>query len=129
MSLSALSVTLNTQVIRVLGGPPIATMSESQLLSALQARYPTQGWTESLLSQVLLVGARQGRYVRATCQPVVLWTIRTTMLQLDPVANAPYSDLTSQIAQNAPVPCSTAAFDTANAPFVPDSDPITSSWL
>lgn len=70
----------NSQVILTLG---MQILSADDLLQLLIADYPDQGWTSEILNTILTQGARQGRYVRAACTPVVLWNIRTDMARVN----------------------------------------------
>lgn len=74
-------------------GPNGQGLSTQQLLAGLQSRFPDTGWTETLLSSVLVSGQRQGRIKQL---PEDTWYLNTNMLRVNP-ANAIYQRASSAI--------------------------------
>lgn len=85
---------LNGQIIRSLCS---GIMTESTLLNDLVTRYPLSNWTLSLLQDYLLIGSRQGRYLRVARNPD-LWQIRPNMGVVNPT-NQVYQSLCPTIRQ------------------------------
>ena len=62
----ASEVTLNSQIIQVLCG---GTATTAELLSGLMSRVPAFDWTLGRLQPLLVLGVRQGRFLRVTTAP------------------------------------------------------------
>jgi len=94
--MSSSNVTLGNQILAVLckGGS-----SFNGLLSALQSRYPSSGWTSALLTTQTNLAVRQGRLMRATNG--VGFIVNPRMLNNNYATNLAYS---TTCAVN-PTPC------------------------
>jgi len=87
---------------------PDAPLADGPLLVALQAAYPTTGWTATMLVDLLLNGAKRGVYKRNVVGADTFWFVNLFLLKATP-ANAVYK------------PYCTAIKD---CPFVPQGHPV-----
>ena len=84
----------NAQIIKVLCQ---STMTFDEILSGLQRRYPTSGWTSALLETQLAQSIPQGRVVRVTTVPVAKYQLNLDMAYNNPPVNTVYQFLCPQI--------------------------------
>lgn len=90
MSHASTVLNQNTQIVQVLCRESVTF---DGLLAALQSRYPSTGWTESLLTTRIDQGIQQGRIKPVGTDPagpVEGYTINQNMGFLNPVLNAPF---------------------------------------
>lgn len=90
MSHASDSINQNTQIVQVLCREAITFEG---LLAALQSRFPSTGWTESLLTTRLDQGIQQGRIKPVGSNPagpVEGYTANQRALSINPSINAVY---------------------------------------
>lgn len=110
-------VALNRQIVATLANNGPAGSSE--LLGLLQASFPDQGWTSDLLTELLSLGVRQGRYCAVAEQlgvipEVLLYQNRADMVKIN-ASNWVYQDLDARICKL--YSCSTLQTGKATAPY------------
>ena len=88
----ASNITLNSQLIKVLCG---GTGDLSSILALLISKYPSSGWTSSILSTLLVKGVKEGRFVQVTTSPQ-RWQVRQNMAFVFP-SNQVYQNLCTGI--------------------------------
>jgi len=103
MSTSSTVINQNIEIISVLcqSRSPGSAVVFNGILSALQSRYPTTGWTSDLLTARLAKGISQGLFIKVGSNPygtgTVGYAIQPNMLRLNNPLNFLYEPFCSQI--------------------------------
>ena len=116
MSTASPVINQNIEIITVLcqSRHPGAAVAFNGLLAALQSRFPSTGWTSTLLHTLLTAGIKQGLFTPVGSNPagpVEGYALNRNMLSLNNPRNFLYEPFCSQIL---PLPC-TCKGDTAGA--------------